>query len=108
MGRPPMIEPNLSRTTQELRDRVREWSVEQARPLAREADRRHAAPEGADAVLAACPVGIGFPLRAKPGSDLAEAFAADGAYLVTSLIQEAIAYGDGWPLWTNGGSIGQN
>jgi acyl-CoA dehydrogenase len=102
------IELAISPTTEALRERVREWSVGQARPLAREADRRHAAPEGADAVLAACPVGIGFPLRAKPGSDLAEAFAADGAYLVTALIQEAIAYGDGWPLWTNGGSIGQN
>jgi acyl-CoA dehydrogenase len=102
------IDLAISRATCALRDRVREWAVDQARPLAREADRRHAAPEGADAVLAACPVGIGFPLRAKPGSDLAEAFAADGAYLVTALIQEAIAYGDGWPLWTNGGSIGQN
>ena len=102
------IELAISPTTAALRERVREWSVQQARPLAREADRRHAAPEGADAVLAACPVGIGFPLRAKPGSDLAEAFAADGAYLVTALVQEAIAYGDGWPLWTNGGSIGQN
>jgi alkylation response protein AidB-like acyl-CoA dehydrogenase len=103
-----MIELSVSQATEDLRQRVREWSVSQARPLAREADRRHAAPEGADAVLAACPVGIGFPLRATPDSPLAEAFAADGSYLVTALLQEAIAYGDGWPLWTNGGSIGQN
>src|SRR5262245_38451978 len=102
------IELRVSPATEALRERVREWSVTLARPLAREADRRHAAPEGADAVLAACPVGIGFPLRAKPGSELEQAFAEDGAYLVTALIQEAIAYGDGWPLWTNGGSIGQN
>jgi alkylation response protein AidB-like acyl-CoA dehydrogenase len=102
------IELAISPATEALRQRVREWSVSRVRPLAREADRRHAAPEGADAVLAACPVGIGFPLRARPGDELSQAFAADGAYLVTALIQEAIAYGDGWPLWTNGGSIGQN
>jgi acyl-CoA dehydrogenase len=102
------IELSISRATEDLRQRVREWSVSQARPLAREADRRHAAPEGADAVLAACPVGVGFPLRNTPGGLLDEAFQADGPYVVTALVQEAIAYGDGWPLWTNGGSIGQN
>jgi acyl-CoA dehydrogenase len=102
------IELAISPATEALRERVREWSVTQARPLAREADRRHAAPEGADAVLAACPVGLGFPLRNVPGGPLDEAFRADGSYLVTALVQEAIAYGDGWPLWTNGGSIGQN
>ena len=102
------IELSISRATEDLRQRVREWSVREARPLAREADRRHAAPEGADAVLATCPVGIGFPLRSAPGSPLDEAFRADGSYVVTALVQEAIAYGDGWPLWTHGGSIGQN
>jgi acyl-CoA dehydrogenase len=102
------IELGISPVTEALRQRVREWSVSQARPLAREADRRHAAPEGAEAVLAACPVGVGFPLRNVPGGALEDAFAADGSYLVTALVQEAIAYGDGWPLWTNGGSIGQN
>jgi len=102
------IELAISPATEALRERVREWSVTRARPLAREADRRHAAPEGADAVLAACPVGLGFPLRNVPDGPLDDAFRADGAYLVTALVQEAIAYGDGWPLWTNGGSIGQN
>jgi acyl-CoA dehydrogenase len=102
------IELSFSPATEALRERVREWSVTRARPLAREADRRHAAPEGADAVLAACPIGVGFPIRYSPDSDCAKAFEADGRYLVTALVQEAIAYGDGWPLWTNGGSIGQN
>ncbi len=102
------IELTFSLATEALRGRVREWSVARVRPLAREADRRHAAPEGADAVLAACPIGIGFPIRYPANGPCAEAFAADGSYLVTALVQEAIAYGDGWPLWTNGGSIGQN
>jgi alkylation response protein AidB-like acyl-CoA dehydrogenase len=102
------IELSFSPVTEALREEVREWSVTRARPLAREADRRHAPPEGADAVLAACPIGVGFPIRYEPGSPCAAAFAADGPYVVTALLQEAIAYGDGWPLWTNGGSIGQN
>ena len=102
------IEPSFSRATEALRERVREWSLAQVRPLAREADRRHAAPEGAEAVLAACPAGPGLAIRSRESGPCADAFAADGAYVVTALVQEAIAYGDGWPLWTSGGSIGQN
>jgi alkylation response protein AidB-like acyl-CoA dehydrogenase len=80
----------------------------QARPLAREADRRHAAPEGADAVLAACPVGHRLPAAQHSRAVRSTRRSGRRLLLVTALVQEAIAYGDGWPLWTNGGSIGQN
>lgn len=99
----------FSKSTSELRERVLDWSVSQARPLARDADRRHAAPEGADAVLAACPVDLArLSDLKKPGARWAEAFEKDGPYVVTALLHEAVAYGDGWPLWVRAGSIGQN
>lgn len=99
----------FSKATSELRERVLDWSVSQARPLARDADRRHAAPEGAEAVLAACPVDLAhLSEHKKPGSRWAAAFEADGPYVVTALVQEAVAYGDSWPLWARAGSIGQN
>jgi acyl-CoA dehydrogenase len=98
----------FSSPTLALRRRVEDWAIAQVRPLARDADRRHAPPEGADAVLAACPVEIGHLASEKGRGAVAEAYAADGPYVVTALLQEAIAYGDSWPLWARGGSIGQN
>ena len=100
---------DLSKQTLELRDRVVDWAVTQARPLAREADHTHAPPRGADAVLAACPIDLArlAGVKQKPGP-WAEAFASDGAYVVAALVQEAVAYGDNWPLWARAGSIGQN
>jgi alkylation response protein AidB-like acyl-CoA dehydrogenase len=108
-----MVDMNLdfefSKKTNELRERVLDWSVSQARPLARDADRRHAAPEGAEAVLAACPVDLAhLSDSGKPGARWADAFAEDGAYVVAALVQEAVAYGDSWPFWARAGSIGQN
>ncbi len=103
------IDLRFSPATEVLRQRVREWSVAQVRPLAREADRRHGPPEGADAVLAVCPVDLARLASPQVPSDpCAEAFAADGHYVVTALLHEAVAYGDNWPLFARAGSIGQN
>jgi len=103
------IEMTFSPVTDELRRRVLEWSLAHVRPLAREADRAHAPPADAAAVLAACPVDLARLATLKqPGGDWAEAFATDGPYVVTALVHEAVAYGDLWPLWARAGSIGQN
>jgi alkylation response protein AidB-like acyl-CoA dehydrogenase len=99
----------LSKATLALRERVLDWSVTQARPLAREADRAHGPPAGADAVLEACPVDLARLSGVKQTQGpWAEAFQSDGAYVVAALVQEAVAYGDNWPLWARAGSIGQN
>jgi NAD(P)-dependent dehydrogenase (short-subunit alcohol dehydrogenase family)/alkylation response protein AidB-like acyl-CoA dehydrogenase len=99
----------ISRATEALRERVREWSVQsgaparaRGRPPPRRARGRRRRARGVPGRASAS------RCAAQPGSPLDEAFRADGSYLVTALVQEAIAYGDGWPLWTNGGSIGQN
>ena len=103
------LDYELSKTTHELRESVQDWAVTRARPLARDADRRHGLPEGGEAALAACPVDIARLLGVKPSQQSwAEAFEKYGPYLVAALVQEAIAYGDGWPIWVRAGSIGQN
>jgi acyl-CoA dehydrogenase len=99
----------FSKATLDLRERVLDWSVTLARPLAREADRRHAAPEGAGPVLAACPVDLARLASSRPSQGPgAETFDQDGSHVVAALMQEAVAYGDIWPLWARAGSIGQN
>jgi len=42
------------------------------------------------------------------GEHWAGAFEQDGSCVVAALVMEAVAYGDIWPLWASGGSIGQN
>jgi acyl-CoA dehydrogenase len=101
----------FSKATEHLREAVREWAVTQVRPLAREADRLHRPPEGADAVLDACPVDMKRLGNREDASDAElEAVRADGANVVSALLYEEMCYGDHWPIWTlrGGGGIGPN
>jgi alkylation response protein AidB-like acyl-CoA dehydrogenase len=89
----------LPESAQRLRRAVREWAVNEARPLAREADRTHAPPQGADAVLNACPLKVS-PLALAAG-------APDGGppevpenstHLAALMLMEDVTYGDVWPM----------
>jgi alkylation response protein AidB-like acyl-CoA dehydrogenase len=96
-----------------LCDEIREWSVQQVRPLARECDRSEGLPPEADAVMAACPVGLS-PLAiatfGRTQSDWGTEFSLDGfttQYVLGAAVSEAIGYGDSWPLATLRGSIAE-
>ncbi len=92
---------------------IREWSVEEARPLAREADRIKAVPASADDVMARCPVNLS-PLaiatfgrtRSDWGDDLQSTGHASN-YVLGAAVSEALAYGDSWPMAVLRGSIGE-
>ena len=61
-------------------------------------------------MLAACPVDLAHLSERNEAGQRAGPRRSrhDGPYVVTALVQEAVAYGDGWPLWARAGSIGQN
>ena len=99
-----------SQATESLRDAMREWAITRVRPLAREADRLHRPPDGADAALDACPVDIGRIGTRKGAGDVEmAAVRADGTNVVSGLLHEELCYGDVWPVFTvRGGGIGPN
>jgi len=94
-------------------DEVRDWSLHQVRPLAREGDRSKSLPAGADAVMANCPVDLS-PLAiatfGRTHGDWGHEFPLNGFttnYVLGAAVSEAIGYGDSWPLATLRGSIAE-
>jgi acyl-CoA dehydrogenase len=90
----------------ELRDyghQLRDWSVREARPLAREADDHHALPLGWSKVLDTCPVPIGR--TDIPGAAPIPAF-SDGEKVTMLVYYENLNYGDAWVMSAIGGGIG--
>ena len=83
--------------------KLRDWSVREARPLAREADDRHALPEGWSKVLDGCPVPVGR--TDIPGAPPIPAF-PDGEKVTLLVFYESVNYGDPWVMTAIGGGIG--
>jgi acyl-CoA dehydrogenase len=82
---------------------LREWSVNQLRPLARQADTDHALPDNWREVMATCPVGVGSPNvrnnEPPPAFD-------EGYWLTHLVIHENVSYGDIWMIPKMGNGIG--
>jgi acyl-CoA dehydrogenase len=96
-----------------LCDEVRDWSLHQVRPLARESDRTKGLPAEADAVMASCPVDLS-PLAiatfGRTRADWGTEFPLTGfttQYVLGAALSEAIGYGDSWPLAALRGSIAE-
>jgi acyl-CoA dehydrogenase len=79
---------------------LREWSVKECRPYAREVDRGHVIPDRWPEILDAATVPLGLPGR-EPVPEF-----TDGYWVTRLAYYEAIAYGDMWALYTIGNGIG--
>ena len=101
---------SFSPATRKILGEVHEWALARVRPLAREADVTHAPPRDFREALADCPAGAGGLGFGNVGSDprSAEAVAADGKSMVSTLIMSETAFGDVWPMFVpaTGGGIG--
>jgi acyl-CoA dehydrogenase len=92
---------------------IREWGVEEVRPLAREADRHKAVPAAAGDAMANCPVNLSPLAIATYGrtrSDWGDDYQLTGHasnYVLGVAVSEALAYGDSWPMAVLRGSIGE-
>jgi acyl-CoA dehydrogenase len=93
----------LSKPLLDYTHALREWSVAQIRPYAREADARHAFPENWAEILGTSPVPLGR--HDKGGQDSVPEF-EDGYWVGKLSFNEAIAYGDLWGLFAISGGIG--
>jgi len=82
---------------------LRDWSVREARPLAREADDRHALPADWSKVLDSCPVPVGR--TDIPDAEPIPAF-PDGEKVTMLVYYENVNYGDPWVMTAIGGGIG--
>ncbi|HEY6790506.1 MAG TPA: acyl-CoA dehydrogenase family protein [Trebonia sp.] len=82
---------------------LRDWSVREARPLAREADDHHALPLGWSKVLDSCPVPVGR--TDVPDAEPIPAF-SDGEKVTMLVYYENLNYGDTWVMSAIGGGIG--
>jgi acyl-CoA dehydrogenase len=102
---------SLSPETTKLLGELREWSMSELRPYAREADRTHSVPEGAVRALETCPVQtspfggrVEYPRRGEPSFVASE---TDGTYVLSYAVAEELVYGDVLALViTKGNGIG--
>lgn len=87
---------------------MRGWALEHVRPLAREADRLHAPPPGAEQALAACPIDVNplvlADLPARREGDLVARPGGRGSHVLALMLMEEMSYGDVWPLSAMKGS----
>lgn len=81
---------------------LREWSVAECRPYARQADAGHAPPANWREIFDTCPVPLG---RWDKPDDKVPTF-DEGDWIRELVITESIQYGDTWPYWTIGAGIG--
>lgn len=107
------ISLEISEETKRLCEAVREWGVNDVRPLAREADTAHGSPVGWEAVIDRCPANISPVLLAAlpqlpPRIRRHYTKTRETGYVLGALLMEAQAYGDSWPLIRmQGAGIGQ-
>lgn len=80
---------------------LREWSVAEVRPYAREADARHAPPDNWQAILDSCPVPIG---RRSERDERINA--PEGVWVRALVMTENLYYGDHWISTVLGSGIG--
>ncbi|WP_405669780.1 acyl-CoA dehydrogenase family protein [Streptomyces sp. NBC_01530] len=94
----------ISKELADYANTVREWSVAECRPYAREADDRHAPPANWAEILDTSPVPLGRADKPEEGSvpDFEE-----GDYVSKAVITEALVYGDVWVPPVLGGGIGE-
>lgn len=94
----------ISKELADYANTVREWSVAECRPYAREADDRHAPPANWAEILDTSPVPLGRADKPEQGSvpDFEE-----GDYVSKAVITEALVYGDVWVPPVLGGGIGE-
>ncbi len=105
------VEPDVA----DLLRRIREWSIDQVRPLARSADSAAIYPSGpaAEQAIASCPVNVA-PMGFEEAHETAQYDEDFGHLLKTGpnvlgvLAMEEMAYGDGW-AWQvlPGGRLGE-
>lgn len=102
---------SLSPATTSLLGELREWSLSEIRPFARETDRIHTIPEGAAKALETCPMQtspfggrVEYPTRTGRVFTTSE---RDGSYVLSYAVAEEMAYGDVLTLvLTKGNGIG--
>jgi acyl-CoA dehydrogenase len=82
---------------------LEEWAVAVGRPLARDADTRHARPDDWSRILDSCPVPLG---RAGRGADDALPEVPDGKWIQALAFHESLNYGDTWMFGSLGNGIG--
>jgi acyl-CoA dehydrogenase len=82
---------------------VRQWSVAECRPYARETDRRHALPDNWRDILATAPVPLDGGLQSE-GEPVPQF--EDGYWVSRLAFYEAAAYGDFWAAQALGNGIG--
>lgn len=85
----------LSKPLAEYGRTLREWSVAEVRPYARQADADHAPPERWSKILDTCPVPLGRTDKGK--LDRIPTF-EEGRWTSELVFYENINYGDVWPL----------
>jgi alkylation response protein AidB-like acyl-CoA dehydrogenase len=95
---------DVSPETQALVDEVREWSLREIRPFARDADVNAYYPKTKEEILRTCPIDLSplcYPgLRVDgpemSGKEWVASLREDGSSVVGTMIMEALNYGDGW------------
>lgn len=93
----------LSKPLVEYGNTLREWSMDQVRPYARQADTDHKPPANWLEIMESCPVPIGSPY--VRGGEPIPTF--DEGYWVSDLVvYESLMYGDIWPAPKLSGGIG--
>jgi alkylation response protein AidB-like acyl-CoA dehydrogenase len=95
---------DVSPATRRLIDEVREWSVDEIRPLARQADRTELYPRTKAEILETCPIdlsplcypGLKLDTEEMQGKEWVASLREDGNSVVGTMVMEALNYGDGW------------
>lgn len=81
---------------------LRDWSVSVCRPLARQVDIDHSAPESWPEIFDSCPVPL--PRWDRPDQNAPDF--ADGRWVSDLVLHENLSYGDCWPVWQISSGIG--
>jgi acyl-CoA dehydrogenase len=94
---------NLSDELRSYRDELRQWSLHNVRPLARQADTDHAVPANWRTLIETCPVSLG---PGDPRPDMPKPTFAEGHWVQRLVTIEALCYGDHWIIHPMGQGIG--
>jgi acyl-CoA dehydrogenase len=98
-----MLTFELSEPLRRFAASLREWSVDQVRPYAREADELHAPPPNWRDVVEGCPVSLGRNMN--PSAPARPDF-VEGKWVRDLVVTENLNYGDHWISNVTGAGIG--
>ncbi len=93
----------LSEPLRRFGETIREWSVAEVRPYAREADERHAPPANWQQIVDSCPVALS---RNSSGRQAPQPDFAEGKWIRDLVMTENLNYGDHWISNVTGTGIG--